>query len=138
MRFFVTIIAVISTIYNAYAAELTSNEKTAKHIINQQIQAFLRDDDQTAFTFAAPGVRAIFRTSDTFMEMVKRSYHPIYRPRTYRFGKSIEENNNLAQLVMIEDEDGDAYEALYQLSKGSDGIWKIAAVSLRKIPGHNI
>jgi len=138
MRFFLAILVIIFGTYKVSAAQTIPAEGDAKSIIEQQIQAFLNDDAEGAYTFAAPGVRAIFRTSDIFMAMVKRSYRPIYRAHAYHFGESIKEGDTLGQLVVIEAEDGSAYEALYELVKGSDGVWKIAAVALRKIPGLDI
>ena len=55
-------------------------------LIEKQLDAFARDDAEGAYALAAPGIKAIFPDSDTFMEMVRNSYAPVYRHRSVEFG----------------------------------------------------
>ncbi len=50
-----------------------------------ELEAFQRDDEVTAFSYAAPRVRAHFRTPANFMQMVRDSYRAVYRPRAVKF-----------------------------------------------------
>ncbi|TIS70238.1 MAG: DUF4864 domain-containing protein, partial [Mesorhizobium sp.] len=50
--------------------------KAAQTVIDSQLKAFLADDGATAYSFAAPNVKRIFPTVDTFMNMVTNGYAP--------------------------------------------------------------
>lgn len=63
----------------------------AQSVIDSQIRAFLADDNAAAYSHASPGIKQIFPTLDSFMNMVTRSYQPVWKPRAYSFGKSLEE-----------------------------------------------
>lgn len=135
MRFFLGILIASFLCLSAHANENTANAKAAQSIIDQQINAFLKDDAASAYSFADPGIKSIFPTPDAFIAMVKRLYAPIYRPQTYRFAKTIEQEGTLVQSVLIKAQDGGSFEALYTLVKQSDGSWKIVAVALQQLPG---
>ena len=54
-----------------------------RQVISDQIAAFQADDFATAFTFASPGIRAIFGTPGRFGAMVRGGY-PMIEIRTPR------------------------------------------------------
>ena len=56
-------------------------------IIQQQLAAFGQDDAATAFSFASPSIQAQFGDAETFMQMVKSGYAPVYRPQGLLFGE---------------------------------------------------
>lgn len=112
----------------------TEERQTVQTVIKNQITAFLAEDSDTAFQFAAPNIKKVFPTADVFMEMVKRSYQPVYKPNQYRFGKTHHDNSRIAQSVFIEDSNGIAYEAIYELRKQENGKWLISGVYLQKLP----
>jgi hypothetical protein len=58
----------------------------AQSIIRAQEEAFARDDAPTAYSFAAPGIQSFYRSPDGFMYMVRNSYAPVYRHRSFVFG----------------------------------------------------
>ena len=103
--------------------------------IQSQLEAFKADDGAAAYSHAAPNVKAIFPTSDAFMEMVKRAYQPVYRPRSYTFGKLEERSGTMVQAVEILGPDGDYWTAVYSLARQEDGSWKITGCSLVKSEG---
>ncbi|MEZ5811213.1 MAG: DUF4864 domain-containing protein [Rhizobiaceae bacterium] len=103
----------------------------AQSVIDNQIRAFLSDDNATAYSFASPGIKQIFPTLDSFMNMVTRGYQPVWKPRAYSFGKSIEEGMKITQQLMVTGPDGKDYEAVYTLELQGDGTYKITGVSLR-------
>jgi len=103
--------------------------------IDSQLLAFLADDAATAYSFAAPGIKAIFPTKEIFMRMVREGYPPVYRPSTYSFGALTEKGGHLEQIVDIVDAEGAAWTALYTLEMQPDGSWKITSCILLKKPG---
>jgi len=142
MRYYLGLIAALMLVLNVLtpsaSAQTTPDIEAAQGVIDQQIQAFLRDDGETAYGFAAPNIKSLFPTADIFVSMVKRGYQPVYRPRTYSFGASSEENGTLNQSVLIDAQDGKTYEAVYFMGKQPDGSWKITGVVLREAPGADV
>jgi Domain of unknown function (DUF4864) len=106
--------------------------KAAQDAIDGQIKAFLAGDDAAAYSFAAPNVKQIFPTLETFMTMVTRGYQPVYKPRNYAFGKVRELSaSSIVQQVLLVGPDGKDYEAVYTLELQPDGKFRITGVSLR-------
>ncbi|OEC99045.1 MULTISPECIES: DUF4864 domain-containing protein [unclassified Rhizobium] len=106
--------------------------QTAQSLIEQQIEAFLQDDAATAYSFAAPGIRALFPDKDSFFAMVKKSYQPVYHPGNYAFGKSraIENGAVVYQEVLITGTDDKDWTAIYQITRQPDGSYKINGVQI--------
>ena len=104
----------------------------AQSVIRAQQEAFSRDDDDAAYTFAAPALHGYFRTPENFMFMVRNSYAPVYRHRSFEFGEAAIVGGKIRQLVHIIDADGVAWEALYTLEQQADGSYKISACILTK------
>ena len=114
----------------AFAGE--AEIKAAQDSIAGQLHAFRADDNATAYSYAAPNVRRIFPTVDTFMGMVAGAYKPVHKPQSFSFGKFQEMNpTSIIQQVIIVGADGKDYEAVYTLELQPDGIWRITGVSLR-------
>ncbi len=105
----------------------------AKSVIDGQIRAFLAGDNDKAYAFAAPSIRQMFPSVDAFMSMVTRGYRPVWKPKRYSFGNSVEiDRNQIAQQVIVTGPDGKDYEAVYTLSLQQDGSYKITGVQLRE------
>ena len=106
--------------------------QTAQSLIEQQIEAFLHDDAATAYTFAAPGIKALFPDKDSFFSMVKKSYQPVYHPGNYAFGKSraIDNGAIVYQEVLITGTDDRDWTAIYQITRQPDGSYKINGVQI--------
>lgn len=106
--------------------------KAARNTIEMQMDAFRAGDGVRAYSYAAPTIQNIFRTPDVFMNMVTNGYPPIRNPQQYSFG-AVEEaaNGTIAQRVMVTGPDGKEYEALYQLQRQPDGMFRIIGVSLK-------
>ncbi|SDT01018.1 DUF4864 domain-containing protein [Bradyrhizobium canariense] len=105
---------------------------TAQGVIRSQEQALGRDDAATAYSYAAPEIQSMFPQADIFMSMVRRSYAPVYRHKSFEFGKAQVEDGKIAQHVHIIDADGNAWEALYTLEPQPDGSLKIIGCVLLK------
>jgi uncharacterized protein DUF4864 len=101
-------------------------------VIEQQIDAFRRDDGATAFAFASPELQMLFHDPDHFMAMVRNGYQPVYRPKTYSFSADAEGPEGLTETLAIEDADGQAWTAVYTLERQPDGAWKITSCRLLK------
>ncbi|MGG6893461.1 DUF4864 domain-containing protein [Rhizobium sp. BR 315] len=106
--------------------------QTAQTLIQAQIGAFLHDDAATAYSFAAPGIKALFPDKDSFFAMVKKAYQPVYHPGNYAFGKSraIDNGAVVYQEVMITGTDGKDWTAIYQITRQPDGGYKINGVQI--------
>ncbi|MBB6465209.1 hypothetical protein HNQ96_001056 [Aminobacter lissarensis] len=106
--------------------------KAAQDSISGQLHAFRSGDDAQAYGYAAPNVKRIFPTLDTFMNMVTGAYKPVHRPQSFSFGKFQEMSPTaIIQQVIIVGANGKDYEAVYTLELQPDGVWRITGVSLR-------
>jgi Domain of unknown function (DUF4864) len=113
-------------------AHAADDVAAAQKVIRAQVDAFGRDDAAAAYSHAAPAIREIFPQPDIFMAMVRGSYAPVYRHRSFEFGEARDADGRIAQRVQIVDDDGVAWVALYTLERQPDGSLKITGCSLRK------
>ena len=104
----------------------------AQSVIRSQEQAFVRDDPAAAYSHAAPAIQGIFPDAENFMAMVRRSYAPVYRHKSFEFGEARTADGKVAQRVHILDIDGVPWEALYTLEQQPDGSLKITGCMLLK------
>lgn len=108
----------------------------AQATIERQIEAFRRNDSGAAYAEAAPQIRNLFPSPDTFIAMVEKGYAPVLRPRSYRFETAKETaEDEIAQGVSLQDEAGIDWVALYTLQRQVDGQWRITGCQLKKAPG---
>ena len=115
----------------AAPAHAADDVAAAQGVIRSQAEAFGRDDAAAAYSYAAPAIQNIF-PQDSFMAMVRGSYAPVYRHKSFEFGKARASDGQIAQRVHIVDVDGVAWEALYTLEQQADGSLKITGCSLLK------
>jgi ketosteroid isomerase-like protein len=112
-------------------ANLSAADSAAIHaVIASQIEAFRHDDANAAFDAAAPNIHARFGTAEQFLDVVRRMYQPVYRPRDYRFGETVTDGGELIQKVEVIGPDGTAATARYAMEKQPDGSWKISGCEL--------
>ncbi len=104
----------------------------ARAVIQRQLDAFAQDDAGAAYALAAPGIKAIFTDSATFMTMVRRQYAPVYHHRGAEFGEFSSEGDAVSQTLTIVDDDGQVWTALYKLARQPDGSWLITGCVLIK------
>lgn len=102
-------------------------------VIRSQIDAFLQDDFATAFTYASPGIRRYFGSSQRFGVMVQQGYPMVWRPANVEFLDLREIDGRLWQMVMIEDADGQLHMLGYQMLQ-TDEAWKIDGVQILRAP----
>jgi hypothetical protein len=113
-------------------ARAADDVAAAQSVIRSQEQAFSRDDSAAAYSHAAPAIQGIFPDAETFMAMVRNSYAPVYRHKSFEFGEARAADGKIAQRVHILDTDGVPWEALYTLELQPDGSLKITGCVLLK------
>lgn len=113
--------------------------RAARATIERQIDAFRRNDAVGAYAEAAPQIRNLFPSAETFIAMVAKGYAPVLRPRSYRFETAQETaEDEIAQGLSLQDEAGLDWVALYTLQRQVDGQWRITGCQLKKAPGERI
>ena len=111
-------------------ARAADDVAAAQSVIRSQEQAFSRDDPAAAYSHAAPAIQGIFPDAETFMAMVRNSYAPVYRHKSFEFGEARTADGKIAQRVHIIDAEGVPWEALYMLELQPDGSVKISGCVL--------
>ena len=124
--------ALCITLTFARPARAEDPVQSAQTLIQQQIVAFLHNVAASAFSFAAPGIKALFPEKDSFFAMLKKSYQPVYHPGNYAFGRSRSIDNGAVvyQEVLITGRDDKDWTAIYQVTRQPDGSYKINGVQI--------
>jgi hypothetical protein len=119
------------------AQDVGAADRTAiRDVIRSQVEAFRRDDGETAFGFASPSIRQMFGTSEIFMDMVRQGYQPVYRPRLFEFGEIVTLHGQITQKVHVVGPDGRAVTAFYPMTQLPDGSWRIDGCYLEAAQEH--
>jgi hypothetical protein len=116
----------------AAPARAADDVAAAQGVIRSQVEAFSHDDAVAADSYAAPAIQNLFPQPDIFMAMVRGSYAPVYRHKSFEFGEARASDGQIAQRVHIVDADGVPWEALYTLALQPDGSLKITGCTLLK------
>ena len=112
-------------------ADLSAADRTAiQGVITRQIEAFRNDDAETAFGFASPGIQSQFGTPGRFLDMVRRAYPAVHRPRAMEFTGLRLDDGAVVQEVELVGPDGALELALYAMERDSAGTWRIAGCTL--------
>lgn len=101
-------------------------------VIGSQIEAFRADRATEAFSYASPAIQRMFGDPQTFMDMVRTGYRPVYRPRTVEFLDLVDTPGGLTQRVLFVGPDGTVVIAHYFMQRQPDGSWKINGVQLTR------
>ena len=118
----------------ALAGTAFADEAAIQGVISSQIEAFQADDFATAFTFASPMIKDIFRTPENFGRMVRQGYPMVWRPADVQFGELQERNGLLFQRVEVQDGAGSRFALEYQMIETAEG-WQINGVQVLRLPG---
>ena len=102
-----------------------TDREAIQQIIQEQVDAFRRDDGDAAFGLASPEIQRLFGTSEIFMDMVRQGYQPVYRPRVFDFEEIVELNGQPTQKVRVIGPDGRPVTAFYPMRRMPDGRWRI-------------
>lgn len=121
----------------AFAQQAASPEdaKAVREVIEAQLDAFRRDDAARAYSYAAPGIKAMYDTPGEFMEMVRSFYKVVFRPSSVAFEAPVMVGGDLVQPVRLTDEEGQAWLAYYPMVRGADRRWLINGCRLSRLGG---
>ncbi len=103
-----------------------------QRVIDAQLEAFARGDEQQAFSLASPGIQERFGTAATFVRMVREQYAVVYRPASRAFLRPVVEDGTVIFPVQMSDRAGRVWVALYTMRRVA-GDWKVAGCQL--VPG---
>lgn len=115
-----------------------ADSRAVREVIEDQIDAFRKDDAARAFALAAPGIRATFGSAEKFIQMVRNSYAVVYRPATVAFEVPMEIDGLVVQPVRLTDDEGRAWIAIYPMQRQPDGSWRTNGCQLSRIAGQMI
>jgi hypothetical protein len=126
------VIVCLASLVMASASLAEDPIQTTRTLIEEQIEAFLHNDAGAAYSFAAPGIKALYPDKDTFFAMVKKSYQPVYHPGNYAFGrsKSVDGGAVIYHELLITGRDGRDWSAIYEVTRQPDGSYKINGVQI--------
>jgi hypothetical protein len=139
MRLLVLCLAAVMAPLAAAAQSLGANDKAAiVSVIEQQLDAFQRDDGGEAFSYASPMIQGMFGTPDRFMDMVRNGYPQVYRPQAYEFqGLDLSTGEPVQDVYMV-GPDGEEVIARYTMERQPDGSWRINGCILTEAPGTSV
>lgn len=126
-----TLAAALAT--SLWAQDVLSPEPGIETTIQNQMDAFLKDDFVTAFTFAGPNIRNMFQTPENFGRMVQQGYPMVWRPEDVTFGDLRSIAGGLYQMVIVKDAAGTLHYLDYRMEM-IDGEWRIAGVQILQTP----
>jgi ketosteroid isomerase-like protein len=136
LRRALVILAALTFFFSPARADEESDVRT---VIESQLNAFAADQDDAAYSHAAPVVKMAFPTVDQFMRMVKGGYKMVYRNTSREFQKLEKDGLGRPSMrVLLTAEDGKRYEAFYAMEKQPDGTWKIAGCVVLELPAQEV
>ena len=126
-RNFVSLLAFALWTGAAFGAEgriTHSDLAEIRQVIHRQIDAFRRDDAQSAFALVSPGVQQAFGTPERFLDTVRMAYHAVYRPSAVAFLELVVMGGDVVQPVQVTDRSGAVWVAYYAMQRQHDGSWR--------------
>ena len=113
------------------AEQLSNNDKAnIKNVVEQQLEAFAKDDFEKAYSYAAPLIKRIFSSPEIFKNMVVTQYQAVYRPKKTDFGEATIIRGAPTLNVFLVDPDGNFVTATYLMQRQPDNSWLIAGCYL--------
>lgn len=109
------------------AAQAQERLPAIEQTIQSQIDAFLVDDFDTAFTYASPNIRQYFGTSERFGQMVQDGFPMVWRPTGVEFLEQRQKGPYWIQNVLFRDASGVPHLMEYTMIKTDTG-WQIDGV----------
>ena len=134
---FIGLIVGLATAALAQQPDVSAADRAAiRDIIQSQVDAFRRDDGDAAFGYASPAIQGMFGEADSFMEMVRQGYRPVYRPKVFDFREIVSLHGEIAQKVHVVGPDGRPVTAVYPMTRLPDGSWRINGCYLQAPDEH--
>ena len=125
--------AVIFLIATSFGAQAQDTRSAVVGTIQSQLDAFQQDDFATAFTFASPNIKRLFRTPERFGQMVRNGYPMVWRPSAVEFLDFKSEGGRTSQTVLFRDANGVPIVLEYFMIETPDG-WQIDGVQPVQAP----
>jgi hypothetical protein len=132
------LVAIVPLQAHAQGAVSPSDARAVREVIQAQLDAFRKDDSERAFGLAAVGIRDIFGTAQKFMEMVRKSYPVVYRPKSVLFESPVLVEGQVVQPVRMTDDEGRGWIAIYPMQRQPDGSWKTNGCQLARLAGQQV
>lgn len=123
------IIAVACGLVMMAGAVFGQAKEAIEDVIGGQLEAFNDRDVNTAFSFASPMIKGIFRDPSNFGMMVERGYPMVWDNADVRFLDLREEAGMQIQTIMVRDAEGVFHTLEYAMIETPDG-WQINGVQL--------
>jgi hypothetical protein len=129
MRYFILSLTVALGLSGAARAD----EAALRAVLSSQIEAFLAEVVDRAYSFASPFIQRKFGTPETFGTMVREGYPMVWRPSDVTFLDAEVIAGRLWQSVMLRGPAGKSWIVDYEMIELDDG-WKINGVQVREAP----
>ena len=100
-----------------------------RQTIRSQLDAFKSDDFATAYDYASPTIKNVFRNPEMFGHMVQHGYPMVWSPGAVVFLDTEEQDGRIFQPVMIEDRSGKVHVLEYKMIQ-IENEWQIDGVRL--------
>lgn len=129
-KFILIIITFLSI--SGLAKSETSFEKEfteTQLIIESQIQAFLDENADLAYSYAAPLIKMKFTNPIEFMSMVKNYYEPVYNPKQFYFLDAKYYEGAIYHQLQVISQKNESFLATYSLIQ-DEGQWKISGCAV--------
>ena len=118
----------------------TSFEKEfseTQSVIESQIQAFLDENAELAYSFAAPLIKMKFTNPIEFMSMVKNYYEPVYNPKQFYFLEAKYYEGAIYHQLQVISQKNESFLATYSLIQ-DEGRWKISGCAVYPMQNQSI
>jgi hypothetical protein len=130
---FLTLVLALGLSVSAGESHAQEADPAISGVIQSQIDAFLADDFERAFTFASPMIKRMFGNADRFGMMVRQGYPMVWRPAEVQFLEQAPKAGAVHQRVLVTDQGGVPYVLDYEMIPTPEG-WQINGVRVERAP----
>ena len=123
----ITLLGISSLAKSEISYEKEFNE--TQFIIESQIQAFLDENAELAYSYAAPLIKMKFSNPLEFMYMVKSYYEPVYNPKQFQFIDAKYYEGAIYHQLQVISQQNETFLATYSLIQ-DEGKWKISGCAV--------
>lgn len=127
-------LALAAALWLGMAIGAVAQQDDIRQTIRNQLDAFKSDDVATAYDYASPSIKNVFRNPEVFGHMVEHGYPMVWRPGAVVFLELEERDGRMFQPVMIEDKSGIVHVLEYKMIQIEDA-WQIDGVRLIESDG---
>ena len=125
--FIITFLSISSLAKSEISYEKEFSE--TQSIIESQIQAFLDENAELAYSYAAPLIKMKFNSPQEFMYMVRNYYEPVYNPKQFQFLDAKYFEGAIFHQLQVISQKNESFLATYSLIQ-DEGKWKISGCAV--------